>query len=144
MQTRYICLFQDESLNSRRGGNTTVWDSGIGGLSSTSHMVTQLEGQSGKFHVSPHIQMYLSLHLSTATLPTICRQRQRLSGARQPFAQRRRRPARGRALLHLGVLLRDLQRVSVRPAGRPAQPAAEEEGDAAAQRRQARQPLRER
>ncbi|XP_075876669.1 kinesin-like protein KIF20A isoform X1 [Nelusetta ayraudi] len=36
-------LKEDESLNCRRGGNTSVWDSGIGGLSSTSHMVTQLE-----------------------------------------------------------------------------------------------------
>lgn len=51
MQTLYVCS-KDESLNSRRGGNTTVWDSGIGGLSSTSHLVTQLEGQSEKFHVS--------------------------------------------------------------------------------------------
>lgn len=32
-------------MNSRRGGTTTVWDSGVGGLSSTSHIATQLEGE---------------------------------------------------------------------------------------------------
>ncbi|XP_067350658.1 kinesin-like protein KIF20A isoform X1 [Channa argus] len=40
---RNSLLKGDENLTSRRGGTTTVWDSGIGGLSSTSNMATQLE-----------------------------------------------------------------------------------------------------
>ncbi|KAL7390078.1 hypothetical protein ABVT39_014523 [Epinephelus coioides] len=40
---RNSLLKEDENMNSRRGGTTTVWDSGIGGLSSTSHIATQLE-----------------------------------------------------------------------------------------------------
>lgn len=40
-----VFLLQNENLSSRRGGNTTTWDSGIGGLSSTSNIVTQLEGE---------------------------------------------------------------------------------------------------
>lgn len=38
-------LLQDEFQTTRRDGNTTIWDSGIGGLSSISHTATQLEGQ---------------------------------------------------------------------------------------------------
>lgn len=40
---RNSLLKEDENVNSRRGGTTTVWDSGIGGLSSTSNIATQLE-----------------------------------------------------------------------------------------------------
>nr|XP_040038475.1 kinesin-like protein KIF20A isoform X1 [Gasterosteus aculeatus aculeatus] len=40
---RNSLLKENENLSSRRGGNTTTWDSGIGGLSSTSNIVTQLE-----------------------------------------------------------------------------------------------------
>lgn len=36
---------QDEGQTSRRGGTTTIWDSGIGGLSSTSNIAAQLEGK---------------------------------------------------------------------------------------------------
>lgn len=45
------CLLQDENLNSRRGGTTTIWDSGIGGLSSTSNIATQLEGEEDSMNV---------------------------------------------------------------------------------------------
>lgn len=37
--------WQDENLTSRRAGTTTVWDSGVGGLSSTTQITTQLEGE---------------------------------------------------------------------------------------------------
>lgn len=37
-------MLQDENQTSRRAGTTTAWDSGIGGLSSTTHTATQLEG----------------------------------------------------------------------------------------------------
>ncbi|XP_074467799.1 kinesin-like protein KIF20A isoform X1 [Sebastes fasciatus] len=40
---RNSLLKEDENLTSRRGGTTTTWDSGVGGLSSTSHMATLLE-----------------------------------------------------------------------------------------------------
>lgn len=40
---RNSLLKEDDNLPFRRGGNTTVWDSGIGGLSSTSNIATQLE-----------------------------------------------------------------------------------------------------
>ncbi|XP_031725122.1 kinesin-like protein KIF20A isoform X1 [Anarrhichthys ocellatus] len=40
---RNSLLKEDGNLTSRRGGNSTVWDSGIGGLSSTSNFATQLE-----------------------------------------------------------------------------------------------------
>ncbi|XP_065819175.1 kinesin-like protein KIF20A isoform X2 [Labrus bergylta] len=40
---RNSLLKEDESQNSRRGGTTTIWDSGVGGLSSTSNFATQLE-----------------------------------------------------------------------------------------------------
>ncbi|XP_068187431.1 kinesin-like protein KIF20A [Antennarius striatus] len=40
---RNSLLKEEENLNCRRGGTTTVWDSGIGGLSSTSNIPTQLE-----------------------------------------------------------------------------------------------------
>lgn len=40
---RKSLLKEDEGQTSRRGGTTTVWDSGIGGLSSTTNMVTRLE-----------------------------------------------------------------------------------------------------
>lgn len=40
---RNSLLKEEENLTSRRGGTTTVWDSGVGGLSSTSNMATQLE-----------------------------------------------------------------------------------------------------
>ncbi|KAK5858434.1 hypothetical protein PBY51_002572 [Eleginops maclovinus] len=40
---RNSLLKEDDHLPCRRGGNTTVWDSGIGGLSSTSNIATQLE-----------------------------------------------------------------------------------------------------
>ncbi|KAM3601814.1 uncharacterized protein V6R79_019269 [Siganus canaliculatus] len=40
---RNSLLKEDESLTSRRGGTTTIWDSGIGGLSSTSSITAQLE-----------------------------------------------------------------------------------------------------
>ncbi|KAM8898713.1 kinesin-like protein KIF20A isoform 1-T2 [Spinachia spinachia] len=40
---RSSLLKENENLSSRRGGNTTTWDSGIGGLSSTSNLATQLE-----------------------------------------------------------------------------------------------------
>ncbi|XP_072230882.1 kinesin-like protein KIF20A isoform X1 [Leuresthes tenuis] len=40
---RNSILKEDESLTSRRVGTTTVWDSGIGGLSSTTNSATQLE-----------------------------------------------------------------------------------------------------
>lgn len=46
-----FCLSQDESLSSRRGNTTTIWDSGIGGLSSISNMATQLEGEEGSMSV---------------------------------------------------------------------------------------------
>lgn len=110
-----------------------------------------LKVSTGSFMCRSTLKFIFQVELCHCDLPehsqlfsTICRQRQRLSGAWQPVAQRRRWPARGNAVFHLGVLLRDLQRVSVRPAGRPTQPVAEEEGDAAAERWQAWQPLRER
>uniref|UniRef100_A0A8D0A6T4 Kinesin-like protein n=1 Tax=Sander lucioperca TaxID=283035 RepID=A0A8D0A6T4_SANLU len=40
---RNSLLKEDENQTSRRGGTTTVWDSGIGGLSSTSNLATQLD-----------------------------------------------------------------------------------------------------
>ncbi|XP_047463814.1 kinesin-like protein KIF20A [Mugil cephalus] len=40
---RNSLLKEDENQSSRRGGTTTVWDSGVGGLSSTSNIATQLE-----------------------------------------------------------------------------------------------------
>ncbi|CAN9501431.1 unnamed protein product [Ophioblennius macclurei] len=40
---RNSLLKEDESMTSRRAGTTTIWDSGIGGLSSTSHAATHLE-----------------------------------------------------------------------------------------------------
>ncbi|XP_041657830.1 kinesin-like protein KIF20A [Cheilinus undulatus] len=40
---RNSLLKEDENQNSRRGGTTTIWDSGIGGLSSTCNIPTQLE-----------------------------------------------------------------------------------------------------
>ncbi|KAM7374276.1 hypothetical protein PAMP_006944 [Pampus punctatissimus] len=40
---RNSLLKEDENQTSRRGGTTTLWDSGIGGLSSTSNIATQLE-----------------------------------------------------------------------------------------------------
>ncbi|KAK5918020.1 hypothetical protein CgunFtcFv8_002823 [Champsocephalus gunnari] len=40
---RNSLLKEDDNLPFRRGGNVTVWDSGIGGLSSTSNIATQLE-----------------------------------------------------------------------------------------------------
>ncbi|XP_078477969.1 LOW QUALITY PROTEIN: kinesin-like protein KIF20A, partial [Lampetra planeri] len=40
---RNSLLKEDVNLRSRRAGTTTVWDSGIGGLSSTSNIATQLE-----------------------------------------------------------------------------------------------------
>lgn len=40
------CVLQDENTTSRRGGTTTIWDSGVGGLSSTSNFTSQLEGES--------------------------------------------------------------------------------------------------
>ncbi|XP_037324090.2 kinesin-like protein KIF20A isoform X1 [Pungitius pungitius] len=40
---RNSLLKENENLSSRRGGDTTTWDSGIGGLSSTSNIATQLE-----------------------------------------------------------------------------------------------------
>uniref|UniRef100_A0A8C2ZPD0 Kinesin-like protein n=1 Tax=Cyclopterus lumpus TaxID=8103 RepID=A0A8C2ZPD0_CYCLU len=42
---RNSLLKENENLTSRRGGNTSIWDSGIGGLSSTSNIATQLEGE---------------------------------------------------------------------------------------------------
>ncbi|KAM6986663.1 kinesin-like protein KIF20A [Aplochiton taeniatus] len=36
-------LKEEEAMTSRRGGNSTTWDSGIAGLSTTSHNSTQLE-----------------------------------------------------------------------------------------------------
>ncbi|CAL9685590.1 unnamed protein product [Knipowitschia caucasica] len=42
-ESRRDSLLKDDSPMSRRVGTTTVWDSGIGGLSSLSNMVTQLE-----------------------------------------------------------------------------------------------------
>ena len=39
------CVFQDESLISRRVGTTTNGDSGLGGVSSTSHMASLLDGE---------------------------------------------------------------------------------------------------
>lgn len=38
-------VFQDDNLTSRRVGATSVWDSGVGGLSSLSEIATQLEGK---------------------------------------------------------------------------------------------------
>ncbi|XP_022618223.1 kinesin-like protein KIF20A isoform X1 [Seriola dumerili] len=40
---RNSLLKEDDNLTSRRGGTTTIWDSGIGGLSSTSNITSQLE-----------------------------------------------------------------------------------------------------
>ncbi|XP_071317227.1 kinesin-like protein KIF20A [Trachinotus anak] len=40
---RNSLLKEDENSTSRRGGTTTIWDSGIGGLSSTSNIASQLE-----------------------------------------------------------------------------------------------------
>ncbi|KAM4546341.1 kinesin-like protein KIF20A [Fundulus diaphanus] len=40
---RNSLLKEDENQTSRRAGTTTVWDSGIGGLSSTTHIASQLE-----------------------------------------------------------------------------------------------------
>lgn len=45
-------LLQDENQISRRGGTTTVWDSGIGGLTSTSNIATQLEGEGDSMSVT--------------------------------------------------------------------------------------------
>uniref|UniRef100_A0A7N6B1R1 Kinesin-like protein n=1 Tax=Anabas testudineus TaxID=64144 RepID=A0A7N6B1R1_ANATE len=41
---RNSLLKEDENTTSRRGGTTTIWDSGVGGLSSTSNFTSQLEG----------------------------------------------------------------------------------------------------
>lgn len=43
--TVLIFLLQDENQSCRRGGNTSTWDSGIGGLSSISNMASQFEGE---------------------------------------------------------------------------------------------------
>ncbi|CAJ1064044.1 kinesin-like protein KIF20A [Xyrichtys novacula] len=40
---RNSLLKEDENQTSRRGGTTTIWDSGVGGLSSTCNIATQLE-----------------------------------------------------------------------------------------------------
>ncbi|KAM6907589.1 kinesin-like protein KIF20A [Xenentodon cancila] len=40
---RNSLLKEDENLTPRRVGTTTIWDSGVGGLSSTTHITTQLE-----------------------------------------------------------------------------------------------------
>ncbi|XP_069002610.1 kinesin-like protein KIF20A [Embiotoca jacksoni] len=40
---RSSLLKEDENLASGRSGTTTIWDSGVGGLSSTSNIATQLE-----------------------------------------------------------------------------------------------------
>ncbi|XP_003971316.2 kinesin-like protein KIF20A [Takifugu rubripes] len=40
---RNSLLKEDENLSCRRGGNTSTWDSGIGGLSSISNMASQFE-----------------------------------------------------------------------------------------------------
>uniref|UniRef100_UPI0037E88CD4 kinesin-like protein KIF20A n=1 Tax=Semicossyphus pulcher TaxID=241346 RepID=UPI0037E88CD4 len=40
---RNSLLKEDENQTSRRGGTTTIWDSGVGGLSSTCNFGTQLE-----------------------------------------------------------------------------------------------------
>uniref|UniRef100_A0A8C5G626 Kinesin-like protein n=1 Tax=Gouania willdenowi TaxID=441366 RepID=A0A8C5G626_GOUWI len=40
---RNSLLREDECTTSRRGGTTTIWDSGVGGLSSTSYTTTRLE-----------------------------------------------------------------------------------------------------
>ncbi|XP_070839008.1 kinesin-like protein KIF20A [Chaetodon trifascialis] len=40
---RNSLLKEDDNPSSRQGGTTTIWDSGIGGLSSTSNIATQLE-----------------------------------------------------------------------------------------------------
>ncbi|XP_026227696.1 kinesin-like protein KIF20A [Anabas testudineus] len=40
---RNSLLKEDENTTSRRGGTTTIWDSGVGGLSSTSNFTSQLE-----------------------------------------------------------------------------------------------------
>ncbi|XP_061607791.1 kinesin-like protein KIF20A isoform X1 [Phyllopteryx taeniolatus] len=40
---RNSLLKEDENMSSRRAGNTTIWDSGIGGLSAASHIAVQLD-----------------------------------------------------------------------------------------------------
>lgn len=45
-------MLQDENQTSRRGGTTTIWDSGIGGLSSTSNIAAQLEGKEDSLSVA--------------------------------------------------------------------------------------------
>ncbi|XP_041808496.1 kinesin-like protein KIF20A [Chelmon rostratus] len=42
-EIRRNSLLKEDDLSSRQGGTTTIWDSGIGGLSSTSYIATQLE-----------------------------------------------------------------------------------------------------
>lgn len=51
---------QEENLSSRRGGTTTVWDSGVGGLSSTSEFTTQLEGEEDNMSVVDPIKMMMT------------------------------------------------------------------------------------
>ncbi|XP_061595670.1 kinesin-like protein KIF20A isoform X2 [Cololabis saira] len=46
---RNSLLKEDESSTSRRVGNTTLWDSGVGGLSSTTRITTQLEDPDSVF-----------------------------------------------------------------------------------------------
>ncbi|XP_070774201.1 kinesin-like protein KIF20A [Enoplosus armatus] len=42
-EIRRNSLLKEDENRTRRGGTTTIWDSGIGGLSSTSNIATQLE-----------------------------------------------------------------------------------------------------
>lgn len=56
-----FCLLQDENPSSRRGGTTTIWDSGIGGLSSTSNMATQLEGEEDSMSVVLYSTAFIPL-----------------------------------------------------------------------------------
>lgn len=44
-------LFQDMNQTSRRGGTTTIWDSGVGGLSSSCTFATQLEGEKAEYRM---------------------------------------------------------------------------------------------
>lgn len=46
------CLLQGENLSCRRGGNTSTWDSGVGGLSSISNIASQVEGESPSLSVA--------------------------------------------------------------------------------------------
>lgn len=166
----FIFLLQDENQSCRRGGNTSTWDSGIGGLSSISNMASQFEGElaawdcfilnSETFGSTPgekRVWVYVDISYIFVSYHTrsefqydcklmflsICRSWQCLPGTRQSFSQWGRFRGGG-AVFCLGVLLRDLQWVFVWPFGHFTITAAQKKGHTEAERWQAGQPLRER